>query len=549
MSAHIEKTIRFLSKSQNPSSRDLLRFLLHHTERDVREKALEGLYLKKNPEVLLELFHLVANNEQQWLTAAFLTPERLSRLAEEAIRSGDSDLMKTGCDMAVRNKLYEVLPAVITLLEALRPEWGELAAEMILKLAGCFYNQLAGAASDLERRNMDRRREWFAAQLEEPVRRYGIHGRLEPVKAFLLVAKKNYPFLLNVLGDVHSQVCKAIVSLLQDSEDGNYYRLLLSFVNDTNAPPVIDLVLTSKDDRKYIFNLLQMVGDKPSQITKDALKRFKTFRWIVCGNEAIPELIAGMEAAFVSLVANADLSRETTLAMLELVLKLPSTEGRRAAVKAIRAWNGDDVNRILIAAAYDSDPSVCSEALRIMKAKRIKEADQIIMSNYDHPSPLVRAAIFELMPEFRMDTFFQKIGQMTENMAYILGQIVRSIDPNVRKRINEEIASAEPVRRRMAIDATRYTDLAGEYEETLIHLVGNDDETEVRIAACMALAQVLTTGAWQTLQHAAASRNLAVQRCAFEAAERWRKNLEHNQRETTLSAASSETNDFVRQGV
>ena len=297
--------------------------------------------------------------------------------------------------------------------------------------------------------------------------------------------------------------------------------------------------MTSKEDKKFINYLLKMIGDNPPQTTKDALKRFKQFSWIVPGNEAIAELIAGEEASFVQLVANSTLPRETTLAMFEMVFKLPSIEGRRAAIHAIRAFNGDDVNRILVAAADDSDPGVCSEAIRTMKAKRVKEVDQIIMQKCDHPTDLVRETIYELMPEFRIETYFQKIGQMTANMARILGRIVCQIDPSVRKRINEEIVSPIPVRRRMAIDATLYTNLAAEYEETLIHLVDNDDEIEVRIAACMALAQVLTDDAWQTLQQAAGSRNLAIQQAGVEASGIWQKNREKLQQETATATVSS----------
>ncbi|MCL2623457.1 MAG: hypothetical protein FWD31_07305 [Planctomycetaceae bacterium] len=537
MLPHIEKTIHFLAKSPNPSSVELLRFFLHNIEQEVRESALEALYLKKDSAILLELFHLVSANEQEWLSTAFLTPERMGRLAEEAIRSGDIELAGSGCSMAIRNNLYETMPAIVSLLEVPRSEWGELSAVTILKLANCFYQQLAAAASDLERRNMDRRRDWFAAQMEEPVRRFSIHRRIEPVQAFLLVAKRNSEFLVKTLGDVHSQVCKTIVGLLQDNNEGCYYRLLLGFVGDSSSPPVIDLILTAKDDQKFISNLLKLIGDNPPQATKDALKRFKGFCWIDSGNDAIPQLIAGEEAAFVQLIANSTLPRETTLAMFELIFKLPSIAGRRAAIKAIRAFNGDDVNRLLIAAANDTDAEVCSEAIRVMKAKRVKEVDQIIMQKYEHPSPQVRETIYELMPEFRIDTFFQKIGQMTENMSRILGRIVRNVDPNVRKRINEEITSAIPVRRRLAIDAARYTELAPEYEEPLIQIAENDSEIEVRIAAYKALAHVLTNDAWQTLQQASVSHNMALQQVAMEASGIWRSNLEQNHKETAASAS------------
>ena len=536
MLPHIEKTVRFLAKSPNPSAVDLLRFLLDDIDGEVREKALEGLYMKKIPEILLELFYLISKDEERWLSLSFMTPERLSRVTEKAIRSDKLELVRQGCDMAVRNKLYETLPAVVSMLEVPKPEWVDLSAKIILELATCFYNELADAASDLERRNMDRRREWFASQLEDSVRRYSIHRRIEPVKAFLLVTKRNYPFLLGVLGDVHSMVCKTIIDLLQNNQEGSYYRLLLGFIDDANAPPVIDLILTAKEDPKFIHNLLKMVGNNPGQTTKDALKRFKEFCWIYPGNEAIPGYIEGLEANFVQLVANANMPRETTLAMFRMIFTLPSKEGRRAAVKAIRAFNGDDVNSILMTVWNDPDPQVCSEVLHILKSRRVKEVDQLIMQNYDHPSEIVRKTIYDLMPEFRIEAFFQKLDQMTENMANTLGVVIKSVDPNTRKRIDQEITSAIPIRRRIAVDTTRYMKLASEYEDELIGISESDDEIEVRIAACMALSQVLTVESYQALQQAAESRNLSLQRGGIEAVGLWQKALEHLQQDAAASA-------------
>ena len=536
MLPHIEKTIRFLATSPNPSAVDLLRFLLDDMDGEVREKALEGLYMKKKPEIIAELFHLISKDEERWLRLSFMTPERLSRITEKAIRSDKLELVRQGCDMAVRNKLYETLPAVVAMLEVPKPEWVDLSSKIMLELATCFYNELADAASDLERRNMDRRREWFASQLEDSVRRYSIHRRIEPVKAFLLVAKKNYPFLLSVLGDVHSMVCKTIIDLLQNNQEGCYYRLLLGFIDDVNSPPVIDLIITAKEDPKFIHNLLKMVGNNPGQITKDALKRFKEFSWIYPDNEAIPGYIEGLEANFVQLVANANMPRETTLAMFRLIFTLSSEEGRRAAVKAIRAFNGDDVNSVLMTVWNDPDPYVCSEVLHILKSRRVREVDQLIMQNYDHPSEIVRKTIYDMMPEFRIETFFQKLDQMTENMANTLGQVIKSVDPTTRKRIDQEITSAIPLRRRITIDTIRYMKLASEYEDILIDISENDDEIEVRIAACMALSQVLTVESYQALQQASESRNYSLQRAGIEATEFWQKALEHLQQDAAASA-------------
>ncbi|MCL2347487.1 MAG: hypothetical protein FWC50_04420, partial [Planctomycetaceae bacterium] len=388
MTPFVEKTIRFLAKTDNSAAIEPLRFLLDHHDREIREKAFESLYMKLDPAIMLELFHRISDQEVEWSNSAFLTPDRRSRLIEAAIRSGDFELVKHACDMALRNKLYETLPVVNTLLDVPRPEWVDLGTKMILELATSFYNDLVNAGSELERRNMDRRREWFAAQLDEPVRRYSVHKHIEPIKAFLLIAKKNYPLLINVLNDVHSQASKTIVQMLQESEEGGYYRLLLSFIDDSNAPPVIDIILAAKTEKKFVQHMLKLIGPNPAQSTKDALKRFKDFAWIKPGNEAIPDLISGLEDRFVQLIACANLPRETTLAMFELVFGLPSVEGRRAAAQAIRTFSGEDVNKILMLAARDDDPTVCSSILRIMKTRRLKEADQMIMQNVENPSEL-----------------------------------------------------------------------------------------------------------------------------------------------------------------
>jgi len=202
---------------------------------------------------------------------------------------------------------------------------------------------------------------------------------------------------------------------------------------------------------------------------------------------------------------------------------MPSEEGRRAAIKAIRKFHGDDVKEILVQAAEDADPQVKSDAIRLMKLRKMPEAAQVMLQKVNHPSELVRQTIYKMTPEFHIETFFQKVGQMPQKMAWSLGKVIRNVDPNTRKQISQEIKSSISHRRKTAMDVIRYTGLEEEYEETLIDIAENDEEAGLRIEACGMLAHIFSVDSYQTLQRAGHDRNPLVQQAAFHAADNWRE--------------------------
>jgi len=92
MNPFLEKTIRFLGKSQNPSANDILTVLLGNPDISVRSLAFDSLYLKKTPEILISLFERFAGDEEAWLPVKSFSMERLFRLAEAAYRSDNASL-------------------------------------------------------------------------------------------------------------------------------------------------------------------------------------------------------------------------------------------------------------------------------------------------------------------------------------------------------------------------------------------------------------------------------------------------------------------------
>ena len=519
--AFLDKTVKFLGRSDNPAAGDILRFLLDDPDWKTKSLAFDALFLKKDPAISLELFSRFLLNEEDWLNTEAINPDRLARLADSAIRNNDLQLIQLAINLILKHRIYDGLKSILPLLDSPREDIATLAASSAYALAEKFYEELAACTSPVEVRNMDRRREWLSTELDDPVRRFGVHGMVEPIKAFLIVTKKDYPSFLGVMTDQHSQAVKTILDLLENGEHGGYIRLLLSFVEDADSLPLIDIIIAKRSDVRFVRNLLTVIGPQPSQNTKQALKRFKDFAWLKLDHPDLPEMINGLEPGFVQLITNISLPRERTIEMLRYVFTHCSPDGRRTAAEVLRAFTGDDFNAFILETVDDEDPVVCSTILKLIKSRGFKEADQVLMRCVDRPEPEVLQTIYDLMPDFHIESYLQKVEQLPEPTAKALGRIVRKVDAGTDKMLSTEIGSTTPIRRVSTIHSIQHMGLGKEYQDNLIQIVQEDEEMNVRIAACEALSTVLTIEAIRTLKEATQERAFALRNAANEAVEKW----------------------------
>ena len=519
--AFFDKTVKFLGQSENPAANDVLRVLLDDPDWKTKSLAFDALFLKKDQAISLELFSRFLLNEEDWLNTEAINPDRLARLADFAIRSNDFQLIQLAINMILKHRVYDGLKSILPLLDSPREEIATTAASSVYALSEKFYEELAACTSPVEVRNMDRRREWLSTELEDPVRRFSIHGMVEPIKAFLIVTKKDYPSFLGVMADQHSQAAKTILDLLEHGEHGGYIRLLLSFVEDAESLPLIDLIIGQRSDVRFVRHLLAVVGPQPSQNAKQALKRFKDFSWLKLDYPDLPEMIDGLEPGFVQLIANISLPRERVIEMFRYVFTHCSPEGRRTVAEVLRGFTGDDYNAFILEIVEDSDPVVCSSILKLMKSRGFKEADQMIVRCVDRSEPEILQTIYDLMPDFHVESYLQKVEQLPESTAKALGRIVRQVDTGTDKMLSAEIVSTTPIRRVSTIHSIQYMGLGKEYQDKLIQIVQEDEELNVRVAACEALSTVLTIEAIRTLKETTQERAFALRNAANEAVEKW----------------------------
>ncbi len=159
--------------------------------------------------------------------------------------------------------------------------------------------------------------------------------------------------------------------------------------------------------------------------------------------------------------------------------------------------------------------------MRIVKHRNFPEADTIVSSFVERNDPEINKTLFELMPDYRIDAFLSRMSQYSEATAYSTGKIVRSVDPNTSKILANEVASFMPVRRQLACDAIRFTGMGRDFVDNLCKIAETDDETNVRIAALNALADVLVKEAIVTLQDAMQDKSFVIREAAAASAQKW----------------------------
>jgi hypothetical protein len=515
-----EKTIKFLGKSSNPTSNEILLQLLSHSVDRIRCLAFDCLYLRKDPELYLLLFRCFIQDKDYWLETKSLQRDRLFRLADTAFRNGDEALHEAAATVILEQKLYETLPAILTNLEGTNEKHAQESRTMVLQLAELLYADLLNSP-EIERRNFDKRREWFIEQLDAPVKRYAVHGIDEVLQSLLIITKKSFATMITLANDHRSAAGKRVSEFLLNGQHGSYIRLLLSYLDDPDSPAVIDEILVTRSDSFFVREMLECIGVNPTQEFQDALKRFRSFAWLNPRNPDLPELVKGLEVCAVQLLQASSFPKYQMIALYRFFLDRPSVDSRRAAATAVRRLVGDDVNAMLLNYVNNSDAETASIIFRILKSRGVKELDAQFEQLVSRRELEIKKAIYETTPEFHIETFASRINQMTEQTAKTIGHYVYRIDPNTTTVIRDDLSSPIPVRRFSACLAASATGLSSQFTKRLIEIAETDDDVNVRCAALSALSTLLTKESVETIKHLADDKSMVIRNAASAAFKRW----------------------------
>ena len=515
-----EKTIKLLGKSENPAAVDILQGLLAYHDEDFRKLAFNTLYLKKTPEIYVLLFHQFQKDEAFWGQPGRVPTERLAKLADAALRDASRQYCQAAAEMAMKYKLYELLPTVVLYLESQDKLLVETMRKTLLHLTESFYNDIMEAPEE-ERRNFDRKREWFVMQLDAPIKRYSVNAIDEVLQSLLIIGKKDFDTMKLIMADHRSAAAKKIGELLRTGMHRSYFRVLLNYVGDPDSPAVVDVILSERSDPTFVRKLLEIVGHDPDPEFRSALKRFQDIVWFDANSPELPELVEGLEVNAIQLLQSVSFPKERVIPLYRFFLERPSVESRRAAAESVRWLVGEEINRLLLKFVDNSDSQTAAILFRLLKSRNAAGIDEILPKLIERHDDILRQAIYEMVPELHAESLASRISQMTPMSAQTLGRYVRLVDPSTFKMIDDDIKSPIPIRRTSACKVAMVTNYAKDFLPRIMDMAESDDEMSVRLAAISALSTVLVKEALETLKRLTNDRSTDIRDAVEMAVKTW----------------------------
>ena len=514
-----EKIIKFIGKSVNPSANDILLHLLAHVDPDLRRVAFNAIYLKKSPDLYVLFFKQFTQDEEFWGKPGTIPSERLAKIVDAALRDPSGQHRQAAAEAAMKYKLYEILPAVVISLESSDQQHAAMMRKVLLHLADSFFDDLI-VASPVERRNFDRKREWFVSQLDSPIKRYSISACDEAVQSLLIIGKKDFDLMKLVAGDSRSAVGKKFAEYLRTGTHRCFLRVLLNYVDDPDSPGTMDEIISERSDALFVRKLLEYVGLDPNPDFRTALKRFKEFTWFRAENPELLDIVAGLERNAVQLLQSVSFPKERVIPLYRFFLERESVDSRRAAAESVRWLVGEEINHLLLKFVNNSDPQTAAILFRLLKSRDVSGIEDVLPTLIERPDSEIRQAIYDMMPNLRAESFASHVSQMTPITAQKTGRYVRLIDANTYKKIDDDIRSPIPIRRAAACKVAMYTDYTREFLPQIID-IARDDEMSVRLAAIAALSTVLVKDALAALKSIENDRSTDIRDAVRIAVQNW----------------------------
>ena len=514
MKSGLEKTYQYLKKTENEAAVEVLTRGLDCESSTVQQLALRALLERRSPAGHRAIFDRLPKLEEH---RAIISerPERLVRAVRKALKTADKASCVAAFKAILDFRLYEALPAVVSVTQDPGSPYFEIAKKTILALTEEFYADLS--AEKLPQAEAIRAR--VTSSLEEAIGQFSTHQSLEIVESFILVAKQQNAFLRRMLRQQSDVVHHAMVDILSNSQRGGVIRVLLGFLEDHQMPIVVKQIITSRTDMKFVKHLTEFVGPSPCRAVTRTLAMLDSVAWAQPKHETLMSLDENGQFNAVRLITASRMPRDEVLEMLGFLLAEGNPGGRRASAEALAKFTQIEATAMVLRALNDQDPQVRAHLLRQLRQRNVPGALTFLIRMVGNAHETVREALKEALPEFTFRQFIVNFDALPEELRATAGHLVKEIDADAESALLDEMYCPSPVRKRRAIQASVAMGLIGRLEQTVISLLSDDDHM-VRIAAAKSLAEVDTLPSWEALRDALLDRSVIVKETAEESLKR-----------------------------
>jgi HEAT repeat protein len=431
----------------------------------------------------------------------------------DAVLATDQQTCKNGCELTLLFHEYELFPALINASEDETSPNRALTAHTLLQLAEHLYDELAAPRNPNARRNPDRVRENVVAALELSVQRFHRHRVAAVMEAFLMLASRDNPTLQQILADPRNVNYLPLADMLTHSPRVGIVRLVLSFLDDLQAPSAAMTLLAYRHDAPFIEALLRKVGADPAPVIATNLRRLENISWLQSEDILLARLDDAAQRAAVQFAVRSGVNRRAVFKLLETVLERGKPAGRIAAADALAQFNGAEANALAMRALLDSDPQVQAKVLVQLRNRGIPGAVSKLIELLESPHAAVRAAARESLAEFSFQRFVAAYDLLDEDVRRSTGDMVAKVDPTALTALTDELRSQSRSRRLRAISMALTMDVVTKVEQAL-HGALLDEDHLVRAEAARALAHCDTPETHIALREALSDRSLVVREAA-----------------------------------
>jgi hypothetical protein len=515
------KTMYHLAHTRNQAAVPVLASALASTRLEIRLGAIHGLVVRRNPEghaQILARFPTFNDRELAELAESVLrSSHRMQATLRDVLLADDQRLCDSACRVILMGRVYQLLPTLVEVTVDPTHRHSAQASATLVQLASFLHQESLARPRERTCEPSVVFRQVLPA-LEQSVTRYGEHGRLEIIDAFLLLVPPTNETLLKILREPGHPCHQPVLNSLGTSAVVPIFQLLAQLLHDTSVPSSALAIIAHRLDRKFLDYLLHNVSSPVSLRVLDNLRRLKSVNWLSEGRDVLLELDGRAQSVAIEVAKAGCVDRATYLSLLKFLLSQGRPEGRRASCDALADFHDRYVDQLVLTTLNDSDPRVQAAAVRQLRHRGIHDAMERLVALLDHRAAEVRDAARSSLAEFNFSRYRGAFDTMDDSTRQKIGRLVAKVDPTSILRLAEQLSSPALSTKLRALEMVRSMGVADTVVEQLAQLI-HDPDVAVRTDAAAVLGACRRFDALLLLQQAEDDPNLCVREAASRSIE------------------------------
>jgi HEAT repeat protein len=483
----LKTTFRVLTQTESEHVGRTLIAALDSPIPQVAEHALIALLERRDSAGQRLLLHRWETLDDHWKGMIRQRHGRMEQVLRDAILSDQLGFCARACDAAVFLEQYGLIATLLNVLSNQMAPTADTIAATLLLLADRLYEASSQASADPRRRDPKLVRDHVVRNLEPAVQKYPRYRRREIVEAFATLADRENLVLKQILQDPHHPSFLIVVDVLQKSMRGAVIQLLLSMIDDPQAPSAALSLLGNRADVGFVRQVLRKIGGNPSATVRQNLKRIASIGWLKNIRLYLGELDDAAQEGLVRMVMLSNIPRSQAFSTIEELMQHGGATGRRAAVEALVDFKGTDANTVVLAALDDPDAAVQAAAVSQLRSRGMTGILSRLVEMLESPHVIVRQAVRKNLEEFSFERYLAMYDVLDDAIRQANGVLVRKVDPQTIPLLEAELNSAVRSRRLRGLAIARTIDLVEQLEAVIIGLL-SDDDARVRGEAATALS-------------------------------------------------------------